>query len=253
VKRKPNQSYTRENVQIWIEAFEFSSEVALENISAGRYERGYAFQDLSRAHESMGLALIAKGEYGKALGHFGAAAEVWAELITIYLEDKDIEAGGLRDSAFGPLLDACASATPEIVVRLTSLLKQWVEVGEVSQLSKGMVALTVKDVALAKNALTGPLALDKEDEPWAHAPRAIANHDEDLLKRSLEGFTRIWRNRVRREGLSRHPDAVCDHLQIGWIRLWEHVWGALPDVDLGPAGVPREIFDAEPVRIPTGI
>jgi tetratricopeptide (TPR) repeat protein len=245
--------YSEKNIRAWQNAFQFAEPLDRKRIKSGDLATGWNLYSLSRLHENMGLTRIAQGEFEKALGHFGAAAEAWAVLLELKRAGEEVDKDLVKDAALGPQLNANASQQIEVLARYTVALEQWAEERPLEPLSRGMVEIATGKLDQAIRALKQPHGLDTEDLPWVSAPLAIAQQSEGAFREAMTGFSAIWKKRIRSEQLGKFPDAVCDRLQIGWICLWSRIWGAHPDVDLEAAGSPLQIFDVEPEPIRLGI
>lgn len=246
---KKKVTYTEENIAIWKEADEKSIRIFSEKIRTGDNAELYS---LTLAYESLGLTHIALGNYPAALGHFGAASEVWASLLERYLRRESI-GDGLVDRALTVAFTLANASGADTVVR--RLANAFAEVSEELRsrdypLYCGAMierALSLGDVETASQ-LTDSFP---ESKNWTTAP--IIDQDDRRFADDMRRFAELWKDRVRSERLQRLPDAVCDHYEIGWIKLAEKVWGKRPEIDLEPGRIPKEIFEVEPELIDPGI
>ncbi|MGA7615385.1 MAG: hypothetical protein WBX15_09405 [Thermoanaerobaculia bacterium] len=242
-----------EDIVRWEDSYTRAVASAIRKISAGRIDRGYEFTSLSRRHEYLGLTQVALGNYAKALGHFGAAAGAWAYLLERYVAGEEIDRELIDRIASQPFLLALAANDERTLAKLANIYERAFPEARTGRNDLHWMGLVTAELA------SGNVDLVSE---WVGSPpptvnpetaryySCLLNHDEEKFKESILGRSERWKKRIRSEGLGRFPDAVCDHTQIGSIRLFERLWSRRPDVDLAAARIPAEIFDAvaEPVE-----
>lgn len=246
------KQFTASDVARWLESRSEALERATRRVRQGRIDKGRELSTLSRRHELMGLTRIAEGEYGKALGHFGAAADAWAVLFERKIggdaiADEVVNLAMSRPISFSIMADD-ASCLLRVVDNYSLV---WPE---------GSDRVWYAEIAYHEFAGDHEMVEERLDDVPQDVPesalewhRALLDKDLSLFRKSLAESVEMWKMRVRAEALGRHPDAVCEHFHINWIRRWMKMWDEIPDVDLEAARIPREIFDVVPERIPLGI
>ena len=247
------QSFGKDDIDRWVRVYSRDPEFYLSKIDNGEIERGRTLSELSRSHEYLALIAIARAQYGKALGHFAAAGGAWAYLLERYLAGEEIAPDLLERCSSLPLLLALAADDERQIDRLAGVYEQAFPEARTGKNKLHWMAIV--DAALASGKVR--LASDRLAAPPPDLSSASKSFFDALLHRNEDEFEKHflsmvenWRKRIRSERLGRFPDAVCNHHQIGNIRLAERLWGHRPNVDLAAAKIPPEIFDAvaEPVE-----
>lgn len=246
------RSFDTATIERWYRGSRFELPVLVERIHAGLDRGGRDIASVSRTHENLALTSIAEGKHGEALGHLAAAASAWAYLLETHLAgariDKDLLAHysshpfGLAlaandDSQLARLSECFARAFPD--ARRGSNEFHWA--GAMTEL------LIAGEVELASEWLATPPPRIS-DGSLAYF-RSLVERDEAPLQQHCRSLSSDWRKTIRAEGLGKFPDAVCDHIQIGIVKLAERLWGYRPSIDLESAAIPAEIFDAVAVPV----
>jgi len=251
--KKKRREFTREDAFRGIEICLEDVEIIGSQIHANDLTEGWNFSALARSHELLALSYIAIGEHGRSLGHLGAAAGSWAELLEARLRGAQISQEAVDRFGATPFLFGSAAGDETLVKHLATLCDK--TFGE-ADLKKpipyaGMVvkALAIGETNRARDLLASPpAALDPQAlEFW----RSIAERDHAGFHAGLARFEEWWRDRVESEHLEAMPDAVGDLFSVGAIKFAERTWGERLNVTVGK--IPQEYFDATPERVAVGL